>query len=273
MDKLVINSKTEILLNNALKRPSHSYLFVGKRGLGKTAAAIGFGKELIGDNASSGDLDRWLKLVEPVQGKKISITQIKEARQFCNLATNSDLKNKIILIDEAEEMSMEAYNCMLTILEEPPPKTIFIMVAHSKMGIPKTILSRVQQINFYSPDKNQLKSIIEKADLSNETIELLGYLPAKIVKYNQNKEDITDVYNKAKSFLNGGLIERLMVISTLSDKSIISEFINLLMILLKENQVSADWLSNSQNLILSQSHLYNNGNAKLVLENLALEFE
>jgi DNA polymerase III gamma/tau subunit len=162
---------------------------------------------------------------------------------------------------------------MLTILEEPPPKTIFIMVAHSKMGIPKTILSRVQQINFYSPDKNQLKSIIEKADLSNETIELLGYLPAKIVKYNQNKEDITDVYNKAKSFLNGGLIERLMVISTLSDKSIISEFINLLMILLKENQVSADWLSNSQNLILSQSHLYNNGNAKLVLENLALEFE
>ena len=55
MDKLVINTKTEKLLNNALKQPSHAYLFLGKRGLGKTTAAIGFGKELIGDNASSGD--------------------------------------------------------------------------------------------------------------------------------------------------------------------------------------------------------------------------
>ena len=272
MNDLIINPKTRKLLDVAKKSTAHSYLFVGKEGLGKTLSAVEFAQNIMGEKATKGDKKRWLMFVEPVEGKKLSIEQIRAVRAYCNKTASGNIENKSVVIDEADNMSLDAYNSLLTLLEEPPAKTVIILVAHSKMGIPKTILSRLQVINFYPPNVSQISSMIEKSGLSEDIANSVRLLPAKLISYSERKDELMDYYKNAESFIEGGLVERLMIVSTLKDKKDTGELMAFMAAILQSQPNIEDWTSKSENLILAQSHLYNNGNAKLVMENLAQEF-
>lgn len=273
MDNLVINLKTHSLIKAALKSPSHAYLFVGKKGLGKMSVAMLFAKSIMGDSLNSADFSRWLRLVEPIDDKKISIAQVKSARDFCNITTAESIKNKVVIINEAEHLSIEASNCLLSILEEPPVNTIFILVAHSRLLIPKTILSRTQTINFYPPSREQMQRLAEKYKIPLRIQELANFSPAKLIDLSNDVEEINNLYEMADAFIQGGLNERLMIISTLHEKYEAANLIDTIAIILQSDINRSDWRHDAESLILAQSHLYNNGNAKLVMENLALEFK
>jgi DNA polymerase III delta prime subunit len=273
MDNLVINPKTRSLIMAALKSPAHAYLFVGKKGLGKTSTAMLFAKSVMGDSLNSADRERWLRVVEPIENKKISIAQIKSAREFCNLTAGERVQNKVVIIDEAELLSTEASNCLLSILEEPPANTVFILISHSKLSIPKTILSRTQIINFYLPNKEQMHELAEKYDIPSSAQELPIFSPAKLISLSTDSEEINRLYERANGFIEGGLNERLMIISTLHEKHETANLIDAIAIILQSDNSQLDWRHDAESLILAQSHLYNNGNARLVMENLALEFK
>ena len=246
MDNLVINPKTRSLIMAALKSPTHAYLFVGKKGLGKTSTAMLFAKSVMGDSLNSADLERWLKVVEPIENKKISIAQIKSAREFCNLTAGERVQNKVVIIDEAELLSIEASNCLLSILEEPPANTIFILVAHSKLSIPKTILSRTQMINFYLPSKEQMHELAEKYDIPSKLQELPIFSPAKLVALSADSEEINRLYEKANGFIEGGLNERLMIISTLYEKHETVNLIGAMAIILQSSNSQSGWCRDAE---------------------------
>jgi DNA polymerase III delta prime subunit len=272
MNELVINSKTLSQIKTAENYTSHAYIFVGKEGLGKTLSARLFAEKIIGSHSSVGDRQRWIMLVDPIDGKKISIEQMRKVRKYCNNSTPENIANKVVIIDRAENMGVDAYNCLLTLLEEPPPKTVIILVSHNKYSIPKTVLSRLQTINFYPPNMNQLSELINESGLSSELVEFSAKLPAKIVAFTNRKEEIERLIKNANDFLGGGTKDRLMLISTISDKIEAKEFMDFIGASLQSRVADKDWIRKSEGLILAQSHLYNNGNTKLVMENLALEF-
>ncbi len=78
---------------------------------------------------------------------------------------------KVMIIWLPEKMNISASNKLLKILEEPPEKTLFILVSDEYEKIISTILSRTQLIRFNRIDNQSLKNALqEKYDLSDDII-------------------------------------------------------------------------------------------------------
>lgn len=149
---------------------SHAYLFYGAEHLGKTTVARYLAKSIFCQNyrnqnilpcnkcTNCGQFENGVhpdliiirRITDGKTGKlkkNIGIEQIKDANG--KLALSSFLKNyKIVLIEEAEKLSLGAANSLLKILEEPKGKTIFMLIANQTERMPKTIISRCQKIKF-----------------------------------------------------------------------------------------------------------------------------
>jgi len=108
--------------------------------------------------------------------KKGDSPQIREAVEFCNLTSNYG-RHKVVQICPAEGMNRNAANALLKTLEEPPEKTLLLLVCHSKMQLLPTIRSRCQLIDFSRPDSHLTKSYLNQ-QLKNDNIDadLLLYL-------------------------------------------------------------------------------------------------
>jgi hypothetical protein len=118
-----------------------------------------------------------------------------------------------------------------------------------------------------------MHELAEKYDIPSSAQELPIFSPAKLISLSTDSEEINRLYERANGFIEGGLNERLMIISTLHEKHETANLIDAIAIILQSDNSQLDWRHDAESLILAQSHLYNNGNARLVMENLALEFK
>jgi DNA polymerase-3 subunit gamma/tau len=140
-------------LTNALKlgRVSHAYLFSGPRGTGKTTIA-----RLLAKSLGCVDLD----LIEIDAASNRGIDEIRELRDGIKFAPMQG-KYKFFIIDEAHQLTKEAFNALLKTLEEPPAHAIFVLATTEPRKVPETILSRVQHFSF---KKLAVSDIIKKLD-------------------------------------------------------------------------------------------------------------
>jgi len=77
---------------------------------------------------------------------------------------------KVMIIWQPEKMNQEAANKLLKILEEPPEKTVFVLVSNSPDQLLATILSRVQQIPFHSCSEDEITmALVKQFNLATET--------------------------------------------------------------------------------------------------------
>ena len=135
-----------------------SLLFVGPEGTGKSAAAIAFAKELLGDAPLSNrriDEGQHPDVVRIVpDGEYTKIWQLwnrpghpagaLETLPFSPVAG----KRRIYLFDKAETLNEESANSLLKALEEPPPYVQFVLCAPSPGSVLPTILSRCRLVTF-----------------------------------------------------------------------------------------------------------------------------
>ncbi|EDP75425.1 DNA polymerase III subunit gamma/tau [Hydrogenivirga sp. 128-5-R1-1] len=173
------------ILKNAVKndRVSHAYLFAGPRGVGKTTIARILAKSLNCLNPKEGEpcgecencqeIDRgnFPDLIEMDAASNRGIDDIRALREAVSY-TPIKGKFKVYIIDEAHMLTKEAFNALLKTLEEPPPRTVFILCTTEYEKILPTILSRCQRIIFgrVSDDKviDYLKDICEREGLECE---------------------------------------------------------------------------------------------------------
>lgn len=104
-------------------------------------------------------------------GKRISIDQVRELQQKA-LYPPVEAPKKIYVIESVEDLSLEAANSLLKILEAPPRYLIFILLAKSANILP-TILSRCQIIKLPTPPRAQIEKILHERGLSDPEIEYL----------------------------------------------------------------------------------------------------
>lgn len=83
--------------------------------------------------------------------KQIGVDQIRELGEFLSL-TAQKAKQKIVIIECADRMNVNAANSLLKNLEEPSGSTLIILVSHRIQALPATIISRCQIIQFYPPE-------------------------------------------------------------------------------------------------------------------------
>ena len=149
------------ILTNELKagKVAHAYLFCGPKGTGKTTIARLLAKAVNCPNLKNAEpcnqcpfcleinAGKALDLIEIDAASHRGIDEIRELREGIKF-TPSRLKYKVFVIDEAHQLTKEAFNALPKTLEEPPAHAIFILATTEPHKILPTIVSRCQRLDF-----------------------------------------------------------------------------------------------------------------------------
>ena len=140
-------------------RVSHSYLFCGPRGSGKTTTARIIAKAVncldLQDgnpcdacaNCRSINGGQFMDIIELDAASNRGIDEIRDIREKVNFAPAQG-QRKVYIIDEAHMLTDAASNAFLKTLEEPPPHVIFVLCTTEVHKILPTIISRCQRFDF-----------------------------------------------------------------------------------------------------------------------------
>jgi DNA polymerase-3 subunit gamma/tau len=161
---------TDTLKNAILReRVAHGYIFSGARGVGKTTTARVLAKALncaqgptatpCGKCASCQEIaaGNSIDVLEIDAASNRGIDEIRELRETVRYLPARD-RYKIFIIDEAHMLTTEAFNALLKTLEEPPPRSLFVLATTEPHKLPSTIQSRCQHFSFRLLDYQEIFS-------------------------------------------------------------------------------------------------------------------
>jgi DNA polymerase-3 subunit gamma/tau len=153
----------------AASRVAHGYLFAGPRGVGKTTAARILAMALNCERRGAagapagepcGECDSctrvWtgaanLDVVELDAASNRGVDDARDLRERAMYAASAEGRHKVYIVDEAHMLTREAWNALLKILEEPPPRVVFVFATTEPQKIAQSaapILSRLQRFDF-----------------------------------------------------------------------------------------------------------------------------
>ena len=193
--------KKELTETMGNQKVSHSYMFVGKSGIGKRLFAREFAKGLLGnfekDILNYEDYNE----IGPLEGKKIiSVDQIREIIKKANeLPTES--QKRVFVVDEADKMNIEAQNSILKTLEEPPEYVVIILIVTNENKMLETIKSRCNILKFDSLKDEEIEEFLKANKDLNK-----GEKNVEIKLLNGSLENINDLeqmeqnYNLLRTF-------------------------------------------------------------------------
>lgn len=282
------NEKIKNLLIKSVNdnKISHSYLFLGMDGIGKKLIADEFAKMILctGENKycdicksciefeTSNNPD--FKIIEP-DGNSIKIEQIRQIQnKIAEKPIISD--KKVYIIRDSDKMTVEAQNCLLKTLEEPPEYVVIILIGSNENMFLSTIKSRCMILHF---DRINNKDIIEYLNKNSNTVinsEIMldacqGSIgkALEIVKKQDEYEKIENIINSMENENIIDIINKAEIIyKSKDDKFEILEYINVVLSnLMTKNIKYANCISIVED---TKKRLLTNTNYDMCIDNMLL---
>jgi len=178
---IVGHDRPKAVLTAALRhdRVAHAYLFHGEHGIGKRLTAVRFAQAINCETAEAvtaqdpcghcrscrqieGLTHPDFFVISPDQEQANPQIKIEEIRALEEQVIYRPLVGlrRVIIIDDADRMTLGAANALLKTLEEPPGETILILVTSRPFALPATIRSRCQALRFAAPAQSQVEAIL-----------------------------------------------------------------------------------------------------------------
>ena len=180
-------------LRNAVEQDKvhHAYLFVGSRGTGKTSMAkilaaclnceqgpttspCGRCESCVAIAAATS-----MDVIEMDAASNNSVEDIRELRDSVAFAPVSG-RHKVYILDEAHMLTTQAWNAFLKTLEEPPPRTIFVLATTEAQKVLPTVVDRCHRFDFTRPTVEQITGVLRRVaaeegiDVPAEALALLA---------------------------------------------------------------------------------------------------
>ena len=192
-----------------------SIIFSGPKGIGKSKLALTFSEQLMQDKKSITSHDLLSNFAASSNSKKvyickrefdeatnkyksaISIDQIRKMKEFFSLS-QTEYNWRIAIIDAADEMNESSSNAILKLLEEPPNKSIIILISHNYYSLKSTIISRCQKITLKPLSEKEMGEFLSKEVNNQEEINLITSLSEGIpsLALNLTKEETLNTYKR-----------------------------------------------------------------------------
>ena len=162
-------------LSNAIERDRvhHAYLFVGSRGTGKTSMAKILARSLncvngptlepcgVCDSCVAIANGSSMDVIEMDAASNRSVDDIRLLRERVGYAPPEGTW-KVYILDEAHMLTREAWNAFLKTLEEPPPRTVFVLATTEAHKVMPTIVDRCQRFDFGRPSPDEIAVVLRR---------------------------------------------------------------------------------------------------------------
>lgn len=286
-EKLIGNEKIKEDLNLVLKNQniSHSYLFIGNKGIGKSEFAKEFAKGILCqgdskpclhcksciefDNQNNPDF-YYVGLEEENSIKIDTIRQMQKRIQELPIVSN----RKVYIIDDSDCMTKEAQNCLLKTIEEPPEFVTVILITSNENKILNTIQSRCLKINF-KPIKDEelqkyLKETYKIENLSSNMLKACGGSIGKALEIYE-KQDIykviENVFNNINDYNLVSAIKELEILY--KDKEDIFEILDYInVIFLNKAKEDITYIGYIEQIEITKKKINSNCNYDMAIDEL-----
>lgn len=271
---LLLHPQTARQLDALAAKKPHAILLQGAKGVGLATIAKHTAERL-------GTLTDTVMPEAKTKGGvgSIPVARIRELYDYTKGKTQN---SHVVIIDDADAMSIEAQNALLKLLEEPVENIHFMLTSHSPEQLLPTIRSRAQTVSVLPIDDVSSVRYLRQIGVTDEKTKqqllfVASGLPAELYRLHtdaSNLESLANTMRQARDFTTGSLYQRLETINALkSDRREALEFIDACLMLLKKSLVNSSdeiILQRIESLLSAKEHILANGNVRLQLASAVL---
>lgn len=287
---IIGNEEIKVFLDNLIKTNNvvHSYMFIGPDGIGKVLFAKDFAKMILCQNSNKAcnhcsscikfDSDNHpdFMLIDSEDGKTIKISQIRFLQERISEKPIVSSK-KVYIINNSDLMTVEAQNCLLKTLEEPPEYAIIILVLSNENKCLSTIKSRCTKIAFQKLRNSDLTQYANENNLeinssllsaSDGSISKLLNLQNNLEAYKQldniinafSKDNIVDIWNNAD-----------ILYKSKDNINTLLEYLNTVFLERLKSTKESKYIQSIKIIENTKNKLSNNANYDMCIDNLLLQ--
>lgn len=283
---ILLANHTKEQIDGYIAKPVHGVMIVGPEGAGKQFVAKYIAASLLGlEPPEKLASYPYFKQISP-EDNSLKIDQIRELQKFLQLKTpGSQGVRRVIVVEDAHLMTLEAQNALLKNLEEPPADTVIILTALTSQDIKETIYSRVRRIDILPVGKSQTIDFFShefaKDDINKAYLLGGGHIGLMHALLSEDDHKLAVEIKRAKQIISSGRYERLAKVDELAkQKDDLPVFLYACRLICstalrqaagkQDTEQVRRWHASLSSVYKSQAALPANPNSKLLLTDLML---
>lgn len=276
MIKPIINPISEKTLTAIAKNMPQSLLLTGENGVGLSTASR-YIAEL--RNAKP-------TVILPEKDEKVDldkgVVSVEIMRRLYDETRSKTMGDRIIIIDYAERMTIQAQNAFLKLLEEPGLGIYFILASHPTTKLLPTILSRTEKLEIRPITKDQSEDLLDLLQVTDKTkrsqlLFMASGLPAELTRlvHDENyfgRRSIT--IRDARELIIGSQYQKLLIAQRYKDDRQLALTLLLDMANILKHSIIAnpqiDAINKVDNILNTYQQIESNGNIRLCLARMII---